>query len=111
VGATYVLGNVAYGQDPDGNERDGELRFAAVRAAGTRVLAGLDSRLRLDLGSSAAKLALHREATLDVLVGPSAAVFVGPVALLAHAGGSAVRFQGANVQYGVFAMAGAGTAF
>jgi hypothetical protein len=111
LGATYLLGNLAYGQDPEGNERDGEVRAAALHAAGSRVLAGVDGRLRFDLGSSAAKLAMHHEATLDALVGPSAAVFVGPLALLAHAGGSAVRFQGAGIRYGVFAIVGAATAF
>jgi hypothetical protein len=111
AGAAYLLGNLVYGQDPEGNERDGEVRLAVLGPAGGRTLLGLDGRFRFDLGSQAAKLALHHEATLDVLVGPSATIFAGPIALLAHGGPSVVRFAGAPAQYGAFVMAGAGAAF
>src|SRR6185369_2369165 len=40
-----VLGNLVYGQDPEGNERDGEIRFASLYGGG-RWAVGLDSRLR-----------------------------------------------------------------
>jgi len=111
VGQTYLLGNLAYGQDPEGNERDGELRLAGLRQVRERAVFGLDGRLRFDLGSSAAKLALKHEATLDLAAGPTASVFVGPIALLAQAGASAVRFSGANLRFGAFGTLGAGTSF
>jgi hypothetical protein len=67
--------------------------------------------MRFDLGSQAAKLALHHEATFDVLAGPSATVFAGPVAFLLNGGGSAVRFHGADLRWGAFVLGGLGTAF
>jgi hypothetical protein len=117
VGQTYLLGNLLYGQDPEGNERDGEARLAALRPLGSRFgsrsglrfLGGVDGRLRFDLGSQAAKLAQHHEATLDALLGPSLTALVGPVALSLHGGGSALRLQQATA-YGAFVMFGLGTA-
>jgi hypothetical protein len=106
LGSAYLLGNLVYGQDPDGNERDGEVRLAALAPVGGPVLVGLDSRLRFALGTRSAK----KEPTLDALVGPSATVLVGPVALLLHAGGSAFRLD-AHTAYGLFVLGGLGTAF
>jgi hypothetical protein len=111
LGGTYALASLAYGQDPEGNERDGEVRLGAVRPVGGRTFLGMDGRVRFDLGSQAAKLALRKEATFDVLVGPSVTVLAGPVALLVHGGASAVRFQGTDLRYGAFVLGGAGTAF
>jgi hypothetical protein len=110
VGPAYLAGNVLYGQDPEGNERDGELRLAAIGPATARLLVGFDSRLRFDLGSNAAKLAAHNEATFDVLAGPVASVVIGPVALSLQGGASGVRLQQHN-SYGAFVMTGVGTAF
>jgi len=110
VGRTYLLANLLYGQDPDAHERDGELRLAAVRPVAERLLLGRDSRLRFDLGSDGAKLAAHKEATLDALAGPAATLLVGPVALLAQGGASALRLQG-QTRYGAFVLGGVGAAF
>jgi hypothetical protein len=110
LGATYLLANLLYGQDPEGNERDGEVRMAALRPVAARLLVGFDSRLRLDLGSQAAKLDQHGEARLDAVAGPAATVVVGPIALLLQGGASAVRLR-ETTSYGVSFMAGAGGAF
>jgi len=110
VGETYLLGNLLYGQDPEGNERDGELRLAALRPIRSRFLGGIDGRMRFDLGSQAARLAAHNEATLDAVLGPSLTALVGPVALSMHAGGSALRLQQQSTAFGAFVMFGLGTA-
>jgi len=110
AGGAYLLGNLLYGQDPEGNERDGEVRLAALAPFGPRFLGGLDARLRFDLGSDAAKLAQYHEPTLDVALGPTATALLGPVAISLQAGGSAVRLQ-QRTSYGVFAMTGVGTVF
>jgi len=109
VGQTYLLGNLLYGQDPEGNERDGEVRFAALRTVGasSRLVVGLDSRVRFDLGSDPAKLAAHQEATFDALLGPSATALVGPVALSLQAGGSMVH-RAQSSSYGAFVLTGVG---
>jgi hypothetical protein len=110
VGGAYVLGNLLYGQDPEGDERDGEVRLALLHPVGGRLLAGFDSRLRLDLGSQAAKLAAHHEATMDVAAGPTVAAALGPVAVSLQGGGSALRLAG-QASFGAFMMTGLGVVF
>lgn len=109
VGGTYILGNALYGQDPEGSERDGEVRLAALRASGGRFLFGVDGRVRFDLGSSMAKLAQHGEPTIDALVGPTASALLGRIALSAQGGASAFRMRQRDV-VGTFVMIGIGVA-
>jgi hypothetical protein len=109
VGATYLVGNLGYGQDPEGSERDGEARFAAVRPVSRILFVGLDGRARFDLGSDAATLAAHHEATLDLLAGPVASVVLGPVALSLQGGASSVRLAG-RTSTGAFVLTGLGVA-
>jgi len=112
VGTTMLLGNLAYGQDPEGNERDGEIRLAALTPIFTAMRVGVDGRWRFDLGSNEAKLQAAKEPTFDLAVGPIANVLVGPLALTAQSGVSAVRFVGSpSASVGAFAMAGVGSAF
>jgi hypothetical protein len=106
LGRTYLLGNLVYGQDPEGNERDGEVRLAAVAPIGSRLLLGFDGRLRFDLGSQAAGRA---EPALDLMVGPTATVPLGRVALLLQGGASVVK--AAAVGAGPFVLGGLGSSF
>jgi hypothetical protein len=111
VGATYLVANLLYGQDPEGHERDGELRLGALRPLGAALLAGLDGRLRFDLGSDRSKLVAHGEPVMDALLGPVATALVGPAALSLQGGGSALRLAGQARRFGAFVLAGVGTAF
>jgi hypothetical protein len=104
-----VLSNLAYGQDPEGRERDGEFRLAALRAFGTRYNLGLDGRCRIDLGSDESELRDHDESALDLDVGPVLNVVLGPVVLGAHAGFSAVQPEDRDTRLGVVALAGLGS--
>src|SRR5262249_15612237 len=104
----YLLGNLLYGQDPEGNERDGEVRLAALRPVHSRFLVGVDGRLRFDLGSNAAKLAAHNEPTLDAMLGPSATAVVGPIAVSLQGGASALRLR-TSTAVGMLAGIGIGT--
>jgi hypothetical protein len=106
LGPTYLAGNLAYGQDPEGHERDGELRLAALHPIGARVLVGGDARVRFDLGSQAAK----QEPRLDAVIGPVASLVTGPVALLVQAGASAVKLQEATT-IGALVLGGVGASF
>jgi hypothetical protein len=103
-----ILGNLVYGQDPEGNERDGELRFAALVAAG-RWTFGLDSRARFALGTQRSATA-QAEPKFDLLAGPTAGAVVGPLAFFAEAGPSVVRLTG-NTSTGLAALAGVGSVF
>jgi hypothetical protein len=109
LGSFYALGNLLYGQDPEGNERDGEVRLAVLRPTGARFLVGVDGRLRFDLGSNPATLAAHNEPTFDANVGPLFGARLGPIMLTAQGGAAALRRQQAT-SYGAFAVLGVGTA-
>jgi hypothetical protein len=104
LGPTYAVANLAYGQDPEANERDGEVRLAFLAPLATHFILGLDGRVRFDLGSTK-----KGEPKLDLLVGPVAAVPVGPVAFLLQGGASVVKFD--TTKAGAFVLAGAGSSF
>jgi hypothetical protein len=103
-----VLGNLVYGQDPEGNERDGELRFASLYAAG-RWSFGVDSRLRFALGTQKSAMA-QAEPKFDLMAGPIATAAVGPVAFFAQAGPSVLKVAG-STSAGVAALGGVGSVF
>jgi hypothetical protein len=103
-----VLGNLVYGQDPEGNERDGELRFASLYGVG-RWTFGVDSRLRFALGAQKSAMA-RAEPKFDLLAGPVAAATVGPVAFFAQAGPSVLKVTNTTTA-GVAALAGVGSVF
>lgn len=103
-----VLGNLVYGQDPEGNERDGEVRFASLYGVG-RWAFGIDSRLRFAIGTQRSAMAMA-EPKFDLMAGPVAAAAVGPVALFAQAGPSVLRVT-TSTSAGVAALAGIGSVF
>jgi hypothetical protein len=103
-----VLGNLVYGQDPEGNERDGELRFASLYAVG-RWTFGIDSRLRFAIGTQRGAMA-QAEPKFDLMAGPVAAATVGPVAVFAQAGPSVLKL-GNSTSAGVAGLAGVGSVF
>jgi hypothetical protein len=100
----YLLGNIAYGQDPEGNERDGELRAAVLRPQG-RVAWGLEARGRSALGAQhGASSAL--EPRLDVVGGAIGMVSVGSFVLFAELGPSAFKLQASDLRWGVASVGG-----
>jgi hypothetical protein len=110
LGSNYLVANLVYGQDPEGNERDGEVRLAGLRPVSERVLIGFDGRLRFALGTPAAGSRAAGEPSLDLLVGPAATVVLGRLALLVHGGASALRVHSAGA-FGAFVVGGLGTSF
>jgi hypothetical protein len=105
----YLLTNLVYGQDPEGNERDGEVRAAAYRTAGRWVF-GLDSRVRFAIGAQHGRAATS-EARLDLAGGPVVTVTAGPLAVFAEAGPSAAKLAASGTRVGATALAGIGAAF
>lgn len=103
-----LLGNLIYGQDPEGNERDGEVRVGSLYAAG-RFTLGLDARLRFAIGTQKGTMAAA-EPKLDMLTGPVAMAMVGPLLLFAEAGPSYLKVTGAT-SWGVAGMGGVGAVF
>jgi hypothetical protein len=104
-----VFLNVAYGQDPEGDDRDGEVRVAALYSAASSVQVGLDGRMRVDLFSNDTRRAVRGETNLDFAVGPLACVTLGRWALIGQAGVSGVR--AASLRLGPIVTLGAGSVF
>jgi hypothetical protein len=104
-----LIGNLVYGQDPEGNERDGEIRVAAFHQH-KWLFYGLDSRVRFAVGTQHGRAATT-EPVLDFLGGPVVMAATGPVAVFAQAGPSAFELAGSPSRLGVAAFAGLGAAY
>jgi hypothetical protein len=101
-----LLANLVYGQDPEGKERDGEVRMGSLYQATTHLQVGLDSRMRFDLGSEDVQREKEGGARYDLLLTPAAVYSLGWVCLIANAG-----LQGMGVgsfKTGFIALAGIG---
>jgi hypothetical protein len=108
-GHLQVLGNLVYGQDPEGNERDGEVRAAALHQHGALAI-GLDSRMRFAIGAQHGKAATI-EPDFDLAGGPVITATAGSFAVFAETGPSAFKLPSASVRYGLEALGGLGAAF
>jgi len=97
--------DVTYGQDPEGNERDGELATAAQLELRPGLFAGAAARYRDALGST--KEAIAR----DGFGGASTTWTLGPVALTGMAGVAMVETIGAPRKFGPAATLAIGAAF
>jgi hypothetical protein len=100
----YLLGNVAYGQDPEGNERDGELRAAVLRPEGRAVI-GLEARGRSALGAQHGTNSAV-EPRLDFVAGAIGMLTVNSLVLFAELGPSAFQLQMADMRWGVASLGG-----
>jgi hypothetical protein len=96
-GRLGTFANIVYGQDPEGAERDGEVRLGALYAVTELFQAGLDARLRLDLGSEEGNRRAEGGAEYDVIVGPTASYAFGPIAAIAQAGFSVFGTESAKL--------------
>jgi hypothetical protein len=105
----YLLGNIAYGQDPEGNERDGELRASILHQTGRMVL-GVESRARSAIGT---QRGMHSnvEPRFDAMIGPTAMVSFGTLVAFAELGPSAVRLPAADTKWGIASVAGLASIF
>jgi hypothetical protein len=100
----YLLGNLTYGQDPEGNERDAELRASALSPQG-RVVWGFEGRGRSAIGAQhGASSALEPRA--DATAGAIGMVTVGDFVLFAELGPSAVKMQSAEWNLGIASLGG-----
>jgi hypothetical protein len=104
-----VVGNLVYGQDPEANERDGEVHASVFHQRGW-LLYGFDSRVRFAIGTQHGRAATT-EPVFDFTGGPLAVAATGPVALFAQAGPSAFELAGSSTRWGVAMLAGLGGAY
>jgi hypothetical protein len=106
-----LLTNLVYGQDPEGRERDGELRLAALCQLGSVYYLGLDARGRVDLELEDEGAAGGQgEPKYDIDVGPVLDLALGPVVVGLHGGFAAVQYEGMAPRFGAVALAGLGSA-
>lgn len=106
-GRVATFANLVYGQDPEGKERDGEVRLGALYALTPLLQVGADARLRLDLGEeegAAVAAAKSSRAEYDLVFGPTASYALGPIAAIAQAGMSVFGAEPARL--GAVALVG-----
>jgi hypothetical protein len=104
-----VIGDLVYGQDPEGNERDGEVRAAAFHQH-RWLMYGVDSRLRFAIGTQHGHAATI-ESVFDFFGGPVVMAAAGPGAVFAQLGPSAFELDHSAMRVGVAAMVGIGAAY
>jgi hypothetical protein len=104
-----LVGDLVYGQDPEGNERDGEVH-GAVFHQGKWLMYGLDSRVRFAIGTQHGHAATT-EPVFDFLGGPIATAATGVGAVFAQAGPSAFQLANASTRVGMAVLAGLGGAY
>lgn len=104
-GRLVLFANLVYGQDPEAAERDAEVRLASLYAVSARFMAGIDTRLRFDLGSDAGERRTEGEAEFDLVAGPTVSYVLGEIALVAQAGVSGVGYEN-NPRWGMVALGG-----
>ena len=91
VGPVSGVLNLAYGQDADGKERDGEVALHVHTPIGTRVLVGATATYRDALGSGG-DLGVLR----DAFGGFTGTVVAGPIAVTAMAGLAGLQTMGTS---------------
>lgn len=106
-GKLSTFANLVYGQEPEAEERDGEVRLAALYSLSSSVQAGLDARMRFDLGEEEGEEGEAREeghGEYDLIVGPTASLAMGPMAAILQLG---LSVQGTEpAQTGAVALIG-----
>ncbi len=106
-----LVGNVLYGQGLVPEERDGEVRLAALVLVQRRVNVGLDARARFDLGDDTPRRVRNKlESDIDVLAGPLAMVTFGHRVALAQVGFHSAA-QNDHFSTGAAAFAGLGATY
>jgi hypothetical protein len=104
-----LIGDLVYGQDPEGNERDGEVHAAAFHVH-KWLMYGIDSRARFAIGTQHGHAATT-EPVFDFLAGPIATAATGMGAFFAQVGPSAFELKDGPTHVGVAALAGLGGAY
>jgi len=107
-GRTGLFANVAYGQDLEGDDMEGEGALALLHRISRGFQLGVESHARFKLGSSDEKRRDQPVQTFDAFFAPTASYALGPVAVFAEVGPSLYRLHGMHA--GVLALAGVGGA-
>jgi hypothetical protein len=113
-----LFASTAFESDPEGDDRLGDLRTAALYRCTERLQAGAELRYRHDLGSNDPKRAGHSEPVFDFRLAPLLEYSLGPLALIAESGLALAQTQNgidtarerSSTRVGVLAIGGLGGA-
>jgi hypothetical protein len=92
-GRVGLFGNLAYGQDMEGDDRDGELSLALLYERSVDLQLGFESHLRFDLSSEDPRRQMRGQGPFDLQLGPLAHYCLGSVIVTAQAGLSALKAE------------------
>lgn len=113
-----LFANTTFESDPEGDDRIGDLRTAALYRCAARLQAGAELRYRRDLGSDDPKRAGHSEPIFDFRAAPLLEYTWGPLALIAESGLTVAQgldaidtvHEHSTTRVGVLAIGGVGGA-
>lgn len=108
-GRLVLAVNLLYGQDGEGDDRQGEARAAGMVATGRGVLVGVDARYRHDLWSADPRGAGADRPVSELVAGPAASFTHGSWMVMAETGVSSVQIPAR--QTGVIALGGFSSCF
>jgi hypothetical protein len=103
------LAHVAYGQDGEGDDHEGELRAAGLGRIVGGLHVGLDARLRKSLGSTDPFRTQHGTPSLDYMVAPALVVASGAMAFVLEGGLAGAHVD--RLRNGAVVLGGFGTIF
>ncbi len=106
IGRTILVGNLAYGQDPEAREQDAEEGAGVIVRLTGRVSAGVTERARFSIGAP-----LPGEPRWDVVAGPHAAIDLDHVIVVGFAGFAARRLDEMDADAGIAASLGVSRTF
>jgi hypothetical protein len=86
-----LFANLTYGQDPEGDDREGEVMFAFLYELLPALQLGFETRLRIDLASDDPRRAARKASDFDGTLTPTLSYSLGPIAPLAHVGASTMH--------------------
>jgi hypothetical protein len=102
--------NVAYAQDPEADDFEGEVRGAALYRLAPALAAGLQASYRRDLGSTDQRRETRVQPDYEVIAGPVLTYARGGWVMLVQGGVDSLK-QGETSRTGAVAVAGVGTSF
>jgi len=105
-----LIGNLAVGGDPEGDDRDGTLGGAALWRAARSLHLGAQAFFRRDLGSSDGRRLLRKDGQYDYAAGPVASYAGDVLVFTLQTGVSGVNGAGTSA-VGLLALGGVGAVF
>jgi hypothetical protein len=109
-GRAGVFLNLGYGQDPEGDDHDGEAALSAIYALSEPLQLGFESHARFNLFSTDPRRAARHEPNALITTGPTLHYGLGPCVLLAQVGMSTLVGID-RTRVGAVALAGVGAAY